>query len=112
MGNFLPEREEEGANAVCDWRDTPAPVIVCNFPMELTPGSPVAHTTHNGATRQIPGTQKSREPIPLLQEDLEAGNPDDPAPAKGGGQEPRWMKLSTTAPAPAGCAMIRDLRAW
>ena len=46
MGNFLPEREEEGANALCEWRDTPAPIIVCNFPMELTPGSPVAHTTH------------------------------------------------------------------
>ena len=52
-----------------------------------------------GCRRQIPGTQKSREPIPLLQEDLEAGHPDDPAPAKGGGQEPTWMKLSVTAPA-------------
>ena len=52
-----------------------------------------------GRRRQIPGTQKSREPIPLLQEDLEAGHPDDPAPAKGGGQEPTWMKLSVTAPA-------------
>ena len=74
MGNFLPEREEEGANAVCEWRDTPAPVIVCNFPMELTPGSPVAHTTHNGATRQIPGTQSLRTDPPSLEE------------------EPRWMK--------------------
>ena len=93
--------------------------------MTVTSGSPVAHTVYNGATcaatpepsralglvnmptltcgvgyrRQIPGTQKSREPIPLLQEDLEAGHPDDPAPAKGGGQEPTWMKLSVTAPA-------------
>ena len=26
--------------------------------------------------------------------------------------EPRWMKLAVTAPAPAGCAMIRDVRTW
>ena len=73
MGNFLPEREEEGANALCDWRDTPAPIIVCNFPMELTPGSPVAHTTHNGATRQIPATQqldaRNGNPIPTEEEE-------------------------------------------
>eukprot|EP01050_Picozoa_sp_SAG11_P025483 SAG11_NODE_5766_length_1467_cov_1.391813_2_plen_167_part_00 len=52
------------------------------------------HTTFNGATRQIPGTQQSRMPIP----DLAA--------------EPRWMKLATTAPCPAGCALLRDVRAW
>ena len=44
--------------------------------------------------RQIPGTQKSREPIPTLEE------------------EPKWMKLLTTSPAPAGAAMFRDHRAW
>ena len=26
--------------------------------------------------------------------------------------EPRWMKLAVTAPAPAGCALIRDVRCW
>jgi hypothetical protein len=45
-------------------------------------------------TRQIPGTQRSREDIPSLE------------------NEPKWMKLSVTSPAPAGAAMIRDHRAW
>lgn len=53
--------------------------IQVNYPMTLTPGSAVAHTVYNGATRQIPGTQNSRDPIPVLAEDLEAmrraGNP-------------------------------------
>ena len=79
---------------VADWRDTPAPIIVCNFPMEIVQGSPIAHTAWNGATRQIPGTQSHRSGLPTLED------------------EPRWMKLSTTAPAPAGAAMLRDIRAW
>ena len=79
---------------VADWRDTPAPMIVVNFPMEVVQGSPIAHTAFNGATRQIPGTQSLRSDTPSLEE------------------EPRWMKLSTTAPAPAGAAMLRDIRAW
>jgi hypothetical protein len=59
-----------------------------------------SHTTspllphHGAAAPQIPGTQNSRARIPTLEE------------------EPLWMKLSTTAPAPAGCAMFRDIRAW
>ncbi|MDG2276628.1 MAG: phytanoyl-CoA dioxygenase family protein [Pseudomonadales bacterium] len=68
-------------------RDLPAPYICVNF-------LPQAVTTLNGPTRQIPGTQKSRTPIPALSE------------------EPEWMKLSTVCPAPAGSVMIRDVRAW
>lgn len=62
--------------------------IQVNYPMTLTPGSAVAHTVYNGATRQIPGTQNSHDPIPLLAEDLElmrrAGNP-----SVGAAQEPK-----------------------
>ena len=68
-------------------RDLPCPYVCVNFlPQELT--------TLNGATRQIPGTQNSRQPIPVLAE------------------EPEWMRLSTVCPAPAGGMMIRDVRAW
>lgn len=68
-------------------RDLPPPSITCNF---LT----VDFTKLNGPTRQIPGTQQSREPIPALDE------------------EPEWMRLSTVCPAPAGSVLIRDVRAW
>jgi hypothetical protein len=51
-------------------------------------------TPLNGPTRQIPGTQQARVPIPSLEE------------------EPEWMRLSTVCPAPAGAIMIRDVRAW
>ncbi len=44
--------------------------------------------------RVQPGTQKSRQPIPTEDE------------------EPKWMKLAVTAPAPAGAALFRDHRAW
>eukprot|EP01048_Picozoa_sp_COSAG05_P010375 COSAG05_NODE_908_length_6643_cov_2.923441_8_plen_305_part_00 len=54
--------------------------VACNFPMEVVPGSTVGHTLHNGVTRQICGTQNSRQPIP--DEDT----------------EPLWMKLAVTAP--------------
>ena len=68
-------------------RDVPVPVLTINFPMvDLTP--------ENGPIRQIPGTQRSRAPIPSLAD------------------EPDWMKLSTVCPAPAGCAILRDIRAW
>ncbi|MEM9564298.1 MAG: phytanoyl-CoA dioxygenase family protein [Actinomycetota bacterium] len=67
--------------------DLPVPRVTCNF---LT----VDFTPLNGPTRQIPGTQNSREPIPTLDE------------------EPEWMRLSTVCPAPAGSALIRDVRAW
>jgi len=68
-------------------RELPVPAVTINFPMcDLT--------FENGPTRQIPGTQNSRHPIPNLHD------------------EPEWMKLSTLCPAPAGSAIFRDLRAW
>lgn len=68
-------------------RDLPCPYVCVNFlPQDVTP--------FNGPTRQIPGTQHSRAPIPTLE------------------QEPEWMRLSTVCPAPAGAIMIRDVRAW
>ena len=68
-------------------RDLPAPVLTINFPMvDLTPV--------NGPIRQIPGSQRWRAPIPGL------------------ANEPDWMKLSTVCPAPTGCAVLRDIRAW
>lgn len=68
-------------------RDLPCPYVCVNFlPQEVT--------RLNGPTRQIPGTQHSREPIPGLDE------------------EPEWMRLSTVCPLPAGSIMVRDVRAW
>ncbi len=68
-------------------RDLPCPYICVNFlPQDVTP--------LNGPTRQIPGTQHSRTPIPSLE------------------AEPEWMRLSTVCPAPAGAIMVRDVRAW
>ena len=68
-------------------RDLPCPYVCVNFlPQDVT--------RLNGPTRQIPGTQRSRTPIPSLAE------------------EPEWMRLSTVCPAPAGAIMIRDVRAW
>ncbi len=68
-------------------RDLPCPYLCVNFlPQDVTP--------LNGPTRQIPGTQHSRVPIPSLAE------------------EPEWMRLSTVCPAPAGAIMVRDVRAW
>lgn len=68
-------------------RDLPCPYICVNF-------MPIDMTRLNGPTRQIPGTQHSREPIPRRSE------------------EPEWMRLSTVCPAPAGAVQIRDVRAW
>lgn len=68
-------------------RDLPIPNVTCNF-------LAVDFTRLNGPTRQIPGTQNSREPIPSLEE------------------EPEWMRLSTVCPAPAGSVLVRDVRAW
>ena len=82
------------ASGRLDFRDMPCASITVNFPMEVAPGSDIGHTSFNGVTRHIPGTQKSRESIPSLEE------------------EPKWMKLSTTNPVPAGSVMIRDQRAW
>jgi ectoine hydroxylase-related dioxygenase (phytanoyl-CoA dioxygenase family) len=68
-------------------RDLPCPYVAVNFlPQEVT--------RLNGPTRQIPGTQHSRTPIPSLAD------------------EPEWMRLSTVCPAPAGAMMVRDVRAW
>jgi hypothetical protein len=77
-----------------DYRDLPPSEIAVNYPMEIVEGSAIGHTPWNGVTRQIPGTQRSREDIPSLE------------------NEPKWMKLSVTSPAPAGAAMFRDHRAW
>lgn len=68
-------------------RDLPCPYVCVNFlPQDVT--------RINGATRQIPGTQNSREKIPEME------------------VEPEWMRLSTVCPVPAGAIMIRDVRAW
>ncbi|MEM8924847.1 MAG: phytanoyl-CoA dioxygenase family protein [Actinomycetota bacterium] len=68
-------------------RDLPTPVVHINFPLvDLTP--------ENGPIRQIPGTHRSRAPIPTLAD------------------EPEWMRLSTVCPLPAGSAIIRDARCW
>ena len=68
-------------------RDLPVPVLTINFPLiDLTP--------ENGPIRQIPGTHRSRAPIPNLVD------------------EPEWMRLSTICPLPAGSAIFRDVRCW
>jgi len=68
-------------------RDLPCPYVCVNFlPQDVT--------RLNGPTRQIPGTQHARTPIPDL------------------ASEPEWMRLSTVCPAPAGAIMVRDVRAW
>lgn len=68
-------------------RDLPCPYVCLNF-------LPFDQTAINGPTRQVPGSQHSRAPIPKLDE------------------EPEWMRLSTVNPAPAGAVQIRDVRAW
>lgn len=68
-------------------RDLPCPYVCVNF-------LPIDITRLNGPTRQIPGTQHSRQRIPRRSE------------------EPEWMRLSTVCPAPAGAIQIRDVRAW
>ena len=67
-------------------RDLPAPFIVVNFLL-------VDFTRENGAIRFVPGTQRSRAPIPSLEE------------------EPAWMRESLLC-APAGTAVVRDVRCW
>jgi hypothetical protein len=68
--------------------------VTVNYPMEICADSPVGHTAYNGATRQIPGTSgfcpHNGKPIPDLEE------------------EPLWMKMSTTSPAPAGTLYAFD----
>lgn len=66
--------------------DLPAPFIVVNFPM-------VDFTRENGAIRFVPGTQRPRAELPSLE------------------QEPAWMRESILC-APAGAAIVRDVRCW
>jgi hypothetical protein len=68
-------------------RDLPVPVVHINFPI-------VDLTAENGPIRQIPGSHRSRAPIPRLAD------------------EPEWMRLSTICPLPAGSAIFRDARCW
>lgn len=68
------------------FHDVSAPFIVINFLM-------VDFTKENGAIRFVPSTQRSHAPVPRL---------DD---------EPEWMKNSILC-APAGTAVIRDVRCW
>jgi hypothetical protein len=68
-------------------RDLPVPVVHVNFPL-------IDLTAENGPIRQIPGTHRSRAPIPRLAD------------------EPEWMRLSTICPLPAGSAIFRDARCW
>ncbi|MEO1061121.1 MAG: phytanoyl-CoA dioxygenase family protein [Actinomycetota bacterium] len=68
-------------------RDLPVPAIHVNFPL-------VDLTAENGPIRQIPGSHRSRAPIPRLAD------------------EPEWMRLSTVCPVPAGTAIFRDVRCW
>jgi hypothetical protein len=78
-----------------DYRDMPCAVLVANYPTIVgAAGGETSQTTYNGPTRQISGTQHSHAEIPALED------------------EPLWMKLATTAPAPAGCCLLRDIRAW
>ncbi len=67
-------------------RDLPPALIVTNFLM-------VDFTEANGAIRFVPGTQRSRQPIPSLEDESE------------------WMKKSIVC-APAGTAIVRDVRCW
>jgi len=68
------------------FHDLPATLIVINFLM-------VDFTRENGAIRFVPSTQRSRAEKPNL---------DD---------EPQWMRDSILC-APAGTAVIRDVRCW
>eukprot|EP01043_Picozoa_sp_COSAG02_P070778 COSAG02_NODE_12669_length_1511_cov_20.361898_1_plen_259_part_00 len=68
-----------------DMRDLPCPSINVNF-------LPRDFTRTNGPTRFIPGSHRSRAPIPALAE------------------EPAWMRYSTVCPLPAGSAVFRDER--
>eukprot|EP01043_Picozoa_sp_COSAG02_P016086 COSAG02_NODE_701_length_18335_cov_18.672955_8_plen_321_part_00 len=88
MGDFLQD-----PTGRLNYLDLPCPQVVVNYPMIVVP-EPRVVTTLSGATRQIPGTQNSRDQIPTEAE------------------EPVWMKCSITAPVPSGCALFRDVRCW
>ena len=67
QGDFLADQSGR-----LDFRDLPCSRITVNYPIEVVQGSPVGHTRSNGCTRQIVGTQRSREPIPTLEEECAA----------------------------------------
>ena len=67
-------------------QDLPTPFIVVNYLM-------VEFKESNGATRFVPGTHRTRTPIPSLE------------------QEPARMKQSVVC-APTGTAIVRDVRCW
>lgn len=69
-----------------DFHDIPAPFIVINW-------TTVDFTKENGAIRFIPATQRSKNAVPSLE------------------VEPQWMKDNIVC-APAGTAIIRDVRCW
>ncbi|MCE9591800.1 MAG: phytanoyl-CoA dioxygenase family protein [Planctomycetes bacterium] len=69
-----------------NFQDVPAPFIVINW-------TTVDFTKENGAIRFIPCTQRSRFAVPSLAE------------------EPTWMRENIVC-APAGTAIIRDVRCW
>ena len=56
--------------------DLPPTFLAVNFPLELGEDASVGHSHVNGPTRQIPGTQNSKLPLPTLEE------------------EPDWMRKS------------------
>ena len=66
--------------------DVPTAYIVVNFLM-------VEFRKINGAIRFVPGTHRTRQPVPTMEE------------------EPGRMKESIVC-APAGTALIRDVRCW
>lgn len=67
-------------------RDVPPPFIVVNYVLD-------DFVPENGPTRFVPATQRSRNPIPTLEE------------------EPEFMRTALLC-APAGTAVIRDTRTW
>ncbi len=86
-GEVTPFSSFHDPRGMLTTRDLPCPYLCANF-------LPFDQHALNGPTRQIPGTQHSRERIPRLAD------------------EPEWMRLSTVCPAPAGAVQIRDVRAW
>ena len=70
QGDFLADQSGR-----VDFRDLPCSRITVNYPIEVVQGSPIGHTRSNGCTRQIVGTQRSREPIPTLEEECAAPHP-------------------------------------
>ena len=93
MGLFWPLEEGEETSMSTD--DAGASIVIEEEASAVVLASDLVDFTKlNGPTRQIPGTQHTREPMPSLQD------------------EPEWMKLSTVCPAPAGSVLLRDVRAW